>query len=166
MAAKIDFERGNSEEFLLRSKDNTDLDLPPTNLNISQLANFVQNHNVTPQNGLSPSVRFLYADNFVGKPRNDYYLDKYLDRFKELFKYDYGNPNCCNPNVQPEPDEAVFHFRNFKKEMPRVYKRLGYQELGPNQTAQELFGNHTAGNRVAIITRFEEDEDTNSLRVY
>jgi len=158
MVATMDFERGNTEEFLVRKKDSTDLGLPPTNLNLSELANFIQNNEVVPQNGLDPSVPFIHAD-LIGTE----YVDKYLKELKELFKFDYGNPSCCNPDVLPEPDETTFHFRNFKKEIPRVYKRLGFQELGPNQTAQELFGNHAAGDKVAILTRFEEDKDANSL---
>ena len=41
--------------------------------------------------------------------------------------------------------------------------RLGFQELGPNQTAIDLFGNYRAGDNVAIITRFKDDEYANSL---
>lgn len=78
-------------------------------------------------------------------------------RYKEVCRYDYENPSCCNLEIQPELDEAVYHFR---KEMPRAYKRFGFHE---NHTAIELFGNYRAGDKVAIITRFEDDEDANSF---
>ena len=160
--AALDFERGNTENFHLRSEDSTKLGLPPNNLNVSDLAKFALNNEVVPESELNPSVPFIHTAKMVGYASMAY-PDKYLDRYKELFRYDDENPLCCNPEIQPEPDEAVFHFRNFKREMPRVYKRLGFQELGPNQTAIDLFGNYKAGDKVAIVTRFGDDKDANSL---
>ena len=46
------------------------------------------------------------------------------------------------------------HYRNFVKEMPRVGKSLGFEEMGPNQTARDLFGHLKAGDKVAILSRF------------
>lgn len=38
--------------------------------------------------------------------------------------------------------------------MPKVGKRLGFEELSPNKTAFELFGHLNPGDKVAITTRF------------
>ena len=46
------------------------------------------------------------------------------------------------------------HFRNFQHEMPRRAKHLGFEELSPNKTANELFGHLGKGDKVAIISRF------------
>jgi hypothetical protein len=45
------------------------------------------------------------------------------------------------------------HFRNFHTELPRA-KKLGFEELNPNRTAEELFGHLQPGDKVAITTRF------------
>lgn len=59
----------------------------------------------------------------------------------------------------PDPDETVFHFRNFLTEMPGRGKRLGFEELSANKTAKELFANHKPGEKVAIISRFGDKVD-------
>lgn len=41
--------------------------------------------------------------------------------------------------------------------MPRRGKRLGFEELSPNQTAYQLFRNLHAGDKVAITSRFITD---------
>jgi len=46
--------------------------------------------------------------------------------------------------------------RNFLLEMPRVGKRLGFEELSPNKTASELFSHLQAGDKVAITSRMPE----------
>lgn len=47
------------------------------------------------------------------------------------------------------------HFRNFGTELPGRAKKLGFEELGPKQTARELFGHLVPGDKVAIISRFQ-----------
>jgi hypothetical protein len=39
--------------------------------------------------------------------------------------------------------------------MPRRGKKLGFEELSPNKTAFELFGNLQAGDKVAITSRYD-----------
>ena len=46
------------------------------------------------------------------------------------------------------------HFRNFETEMKAHAKSLGFAELNPNQTANELLGHLQKGDKVAITTRF------------
>lgn len=77
-------------------------------------------------------------------------MDPYYDELRQVFHFD---ESCCAQ--VPDPDESVFHFRNFRQEMPRVYKRLGFWEMGPNRTADDLFGHLKAGDKVAITSRFE-----------
>jgi hypothetical protein len=45
------------------------------------------------------------------------------------------------------------HFRNFLGEMPNRGKSLGYEELGPEQVANEVFGRLQPGDKVAITMR-------------
>lgn len=56
---------------------------------------------------------------------------------------------------------AVFflaqHLRNFLVEMPRAGKGLGFEELGPTQTARDLFGHLNPGDKVAILSRFSQE---------
>jgi hypothetical protein len=46
--------------------------------------------------------------------------------------------------------------------MPRKARIRGYEELSPNQTARELFGHLGRGEKVAIVTRFDND----AVRLY
>ena len=47
------------------------------------------------------------------------------------------------------------HFRNFAKEIWR-WKTMGFTEIGPNRTANELFAHLKTGDKVAITSRFED----------
>ena len=40
--------------------------------------------------------------------------------------------------------------------MRRKGKQFGFEELSPNQTANALFSDHKPGDKVAIISRYEE----------
>lgn len=79
-------------------------------------------------------------------------IDKYYSQIRELMAFD--NAQCCNR--LPEPNEYIFHFRNYESEMPstRAYD-MGFAELSPQKTAKELFGHlkQTADAKVAITTR-------------
>ena len=48
------------------------------------------------------------------------------------------------------------HYRNFIREFPKSAVRLGFEEMGPNQTARDLFGHLLPGDKVAIVSRFNE----------
>jgi len=63
-------------------------------------------------------------------------VDRYLDVIRNAFEFD--NSKCCARI--PDSEETVFHFRNYMSEMPdwRAYA-MGFSELSPNKTAQELF---------------------------
>jgi hypothetical protein len=78
------------------------------------------------------------------------FVDKYYDAYRAAFKFD---PACCL--ALPDADETIFHFRNFLHEMPKKGIQYGFAELGPNQTARDLFAHLNAGDKVAIITRFD-----------
>ena len=81
-----------------------------------------------------------------------YTIDRYYERFRDLFEYDYENPKCCN--VTAHPDETVVHIRAFFGELPdKALARDGFEELSPNKTARELLGNHDQGDKVVVLTR-------------
>jgi len=51
-------------------------------------------------------------------------------------------------------DCGVQHYRNFGTEMPRRGIALGFEELSPRKISEELLRDLTAGDRVAITSRF------------
>ena len=94
------------------------------------------------------SSPFLIADSMASIE----IVDDYYERIREYFKFD--DEACCN--MRPYPDEAVLHFRAFNIEMPRMWKKLGFVELDPNRTANELLGHLPDNSRVAILSRFDQ----------
>lgn len=170
----MDFEKANTEEFLDAKAIKDEWLGPDVHSKIMsgkpkevslELKKFVELFTSDSQpNGTysnsSISMPFLYADRMVGY---DHWLERYYEKYRELFRFDYDNqPTCCHPDIKIDPDESVFHLRNFKEEMPRLYKELGFQELGPNQVANELFGHLMPGEKVVIITRsFGDNTDIN-----
>ena len=92
---------------------------------------------------------FLVADEMVDHE----YLDRYRDDFRTFFEFD--DDVCCA--AVPEPDESVFHFRNFQQELKGVTKTRGFRELNPRQVSTELFGRLQNGDKVAIVSRFKND---------
>jgi len=92
---------------------------------------------------------FLVADEMVDHE----YLDRYRNDFRTFF--DFDDDACCA--AIPEPDESVFHFRNFRQELKGVTKQRGFRELNPQQVATELFGQLQDGDKVAIVSRFKND---------
>ena len=104
-------------------------------------------------NPINTTIRlpFIYANHMV----DDYMKDILFDEYHTFFNFD--NEACCN--ILPDENEIVYHFRNFKTELKKATKELGFTELSPYQTATELFINATASssNRLAITTRFDND---------
>jgi hypothetical protein len=81
-----------------------------------------------------------------------YTIDRYYERFRELFEYDHENPICCQKTARP--DETVVHIRAFFGELPdKALARDGFEELSPNKTARELLGNHDPGDKVVVLSR-------------
>jgi hypothetical protein len=87
----------------------------------------------------------------------DQWFQTYYDTMKhEIFQFD--DRACCDPDMQPFPDESVFHHRGFATEMPTVYKKMGFEELPPKLIATQLFGHLQPGDKVAVLGRFVKDE--------
>jgi hypothetical protein len=81
----------------------------------------------------------------------DVLVDQYYEPIKDWFEFDF---DACCTEAQPDPDEVVFHLRNFRAEMrERNYLERGYEELTPRQLALELLGHLTNGTHVAIASR-------------
>lgn len=49
------------------------------------------------------------------------------------------------------------HYRNFQTEMPKRVVTLGFEELSPKKISEDLLGNLTAGDSVAITSRFTNE---------
>ena len=79
------------------------------------------------------SLPFLHVKSMC----NRQFIDLFYDDYVEFFKFD--DNACCNE--RPYPEESVFHFRNFLAEFPKGGgAKSGLEELSPNKTANELFG--------------------------
>ena len=102
----------------------------------------------TPPVNSNFTLPFLYTDIFgnIGDVN-----DRYFERLKHLYQFETDNPICCN--TKADPDETVFHLRNFLVEMKKAW-RLGFEETSANKTAYELFAHLNAGDKVAITSRF------------
>eukprot|EP00980_Cylindrotheca_fusiformis_P008451 scaffold1786_cov138-Cylindrotheca_fusiformis.AAC.9 len=95
------------------------------------------------------SIPHIYADTMA----DAYCWDVMYDELKAFFKVD--TERICKKI--PEPDETVFHYRNFATEIPKVAITGGFEEMGPNMTANSLFKNYTSGEKVAIVSRFRQN---------
>ncbi len=93
------------------------------------------------------SLPFLYSNGFQ---RIDALADRFYQKSREFFHF--NESACCT--VKADPDETAFHYRNFKKEMPRRWNSYGFHEADPQQAANEVLGHLKEGDKVAIVTRF------------
>jgi hypothetical protein len=100
----------------------------------------------------------IQEDNFL--------VDRYYDAIRQQFlvlnetscgcsRLRHGNNDHI---IYPDPDESVFHYRGFATEMPKAYRTKGYQELSPYKIAYQLFGNLQAGDKIALVGRFVNQE--------
>mmetsp|Transcript_11160 Transcript_11160/g.23527 ORF Transcript_11160/g.23527 Transcript_11160/m.23527 type:complete len:415 (+) Transcript_11160:135-1379(+) len=169
-----DFGEANTDEFVqLFNRQNEAFGLsqrwskggptPFDGINVGMMANrtealrhFVSSHlsqpNVTGSRVTNITIPFLYASQFL---LADELFDRYYDELRKYFYFDLDNRECCKQ--VPDPDEAVFHFRNFLTEMPRRGQALGFSELKADQVASDLFGHLKPGEKIAIITRFTSE---------
>jgi hypothetical protein len=96
------------------------------------------------------SLPFLVSDSLD----NLLLMDRYLDHFRYIFALDsHHSSSCCR--AMPDPNESVFHYRNFATELAVASR--GLEETTPNQTAQVLFGHLKPGDKVAITSRFDNE---------
>jgi hypothetical protein len=113
------------------------------------------NHDPATSNFLPP---FLRADT---QADIGYIVDRYYDRLKGLFEFDYNHPDCCcssnGTSNRAFANETVFHLRAFWGELP-THTRLsgGFEELSANKTIHELFLPRYDRDRdgIAILSRF------------
>jgi len=92
------------------------------------------------------SLPFLFSSRFQTV---DPLSDKFYDEHRQFFRF---HDSCCK--LKADPDESVFHYRNFKQEMPKKWNSYGFHEADPQQAANDLFGHLKEGDKVAIVTRF------------
>ncbi|GFH50477.1 hypothetical protein CTEN210_06953 [Chaetoceros tenuissimus] len=145
----VDFSFFNSPNFkpLMDSQPISPMEDP------DEIVRFALDHSSTfrSSTGTHPSSPFIYLKNAMVSS-NDIKKAQII-RFQNLFQFDMDNPKCCNPDMSPYANETVFHFRNFKREMPRRYKSLCFAEMGANETFIELFSDAKFGDNVAMTKR-------------
>lgn len=95
------------------------------------------------------TLPFMTSDLFGGF---SYFNDRFIDRLRDFFVYDDSDEYCCG--VRAEPDETLFHLRNFLAEMPKKGRRFGFEELSPSKIANELFAHLGKGDKFAFTSRF------------
>ena len=162
----IDFAKGNTKEFEVRQKEMKEWlgDKYHSFANCGAeaciregLEKFVRNLSNTthppPEIPVNANITqpFLYADTIT---RLSYVTDRFYDRWIDLFEFDLNNPNCCDSTRRAQPNETVLHARGYKTEMPEGVKTLGFEELSPNKTANELLSNHQRGDKIVVLGRF------------
>jgi hypothetical protein len=103
------------------------------------------------------STPFLFSDSMD----NLKFVTRFLPVFRQIFRTD---PSCCG-QLRPNPNESVFHFRNFAREFHVGSSPSdtlpSFEEVTPQQTANVLFANLQPGDKVAIASRFENDPIVN-----
>jgi hypothetical protein len=87
-------------------------------------------------------------------------MDQYWDVLSEFFTFTSDDQRCCNSSVLPEVDETILHIRGFNVEIPNFYQN-GFRELDPNQISNMLRGHLSPGDKVAIISRFDQKQLAN-----
>mmetsp|Transcript_46526 Transcript_46526/g.55954 ORF Transcript_46526/g.55954 Transcript_46526/m.55954 type:complete len:394 (+) Transcript_46526:154-1335(+) len=159
----FDFEECNTDEFnYLRTKQNKLFANETALLNmrcytegcidasLSFFQKALQRRDLPDRNtNATIAIPYLLVDFFSNA--NSVILDRYYGNIKKLFAFDNA---CCK--AVPEPDESVFHVRNFIAEQPKRGLRLGFEELSPNKTALELFSHLKAGDKIAITSRMND----------
>jgi hypothetical protein len=89
-------------------------------------------------------------------------IDRYYLKIKTLFEF---NDTACCALLVPKPTDTVFHFRNYISELPdwRAYE-MGFLELAPNRTAQDLFPHlNPEKDHVRITTRIPNQKARNYI---
>jgi hypothetical protein len=91
---------------------------------------------------------------------------EYYDLVRKWFALNESDPRCCPPPHElPEPDEIVWHFRNFQGERPELVEE-GFVEVSPPQAAKYLFeplaaqqpvNARTTPIKIAMLSRFPSD---------
>ncbi|KAL3933054.1 MAG: hypothetical protein SGBAC_010564 [Bacillariaceae sp.] len=106
---------------------------------------------VAPGGSTEFSIPHIYSDTFTSR----YCFESMLDEIRDFFKID--EYRICKQ--KPTPEESVLHLRNFLVEMGDAGLELGFEELNPEKTATEIFANYTPGDKVAIVSRYEQNTD-------
>eukprot|EP00980_Cylindrotheca_fusiformis_P010684 scaffold2391_cov113-Cylindrotheca_fusiformis.AAC.1 len=135
-----------SERFCGRDECYADL------LNLLNQTLHMHSRPIAPVGGTNTTLPLVYVDKFLGS------LCWHLmfDKFKDFFKLD--EDAICNQ--VPDPDESVFHFRNYRAELSRKsVLEHAFEEVDPKMAAEVLFADSKPGDKVAIVSRFQKYTD-------
>ncbi|KAL3907250.1 MAG: hypothetical protein SGILL_008949 [Bacillariaceae sp.] len=160
--------RDNPYFFLVGGVDRLDGGPQEVHDNLQKLKNFLrlmQTHASSSRSNSNHSAAQLGFPPIMVKTTamgEQVWFERYYDRMrKDMFRFD--DQACCNASMQPYEDEHVFHHRGFAFEMPKEYKKMGFEELSPKLIATELFGHLQPGDKVAILGRFVHSEPTQQI---
>ena len=124
-----------------------------------QLAKELQNQHHSTAANATISMPFLMSNGMLCMGE---LLERYFTEIQDLFRFDYPNPQCCQ--LLPDPDETVFHFRNFVAEIGQNAQRKGFEELSPHDVAFQLLAHLQKGDKVALVSRFPAPEHLQALQ--
>jgi hypothetical protein len=110
------------------------------------------------------SLPFLHTKSMTNRD----FMDRMYDDYRDYFRFD--DEACCADDL-PDPNESVFHFRNFLAEFrsKNNQQTTGLEELSPHKVATEVFRNSNNNNattttkkkkKIAIVTRYPERSRT------
>lgn len=169
--AKWHFAKGNTKDFLQRQNLQREWlgkrmdhmtglinsgDLSAMRQGLEFLVNDVLNDPKRPLIDQQSELRipYLYSETLDVFPM----IDRYYDQIRELMRF---NDTACCAKI-PDPDDSVFHFRNYESEMPerRAYD-MGFAELSHTKVSNELFSNLQSGDHVEITTRIYNQKARN-----
>jgi hypothetical protein len=74
----------------------------------------------------------------------------------------FNETACCHPDLAPNSNEIVFHYRNFAYELrnnQEAASRYMFTEVSPNTAANVLFLHTSKSHPIAIISRFQTGVD-------
>lgn len=172
----MDFEKGNTEEFTAKKAKQALLYGAEAYTFTTNLTGFVERIEagdplsaanassfVASGTNAAISLPFLHSTGLSPLPSQ---LERHYHKVREAFAFDFASSQCCNPGIRPAPDESVFHFRNFRTELRRPSIRRNFPELGPKQVAREVFGHLPRGSKVAVLSRFKDDNVQRHVRAF
>jgi hypothetical protein len=89
------------------------------------------------------------------------FTGSYYELVRTWLAMNETDPACCRP-TQPDPDEIVWHYRNFKGESEDLVSR-GFVEVDPSQAVQHIFqplahdNSTNVSTKIAMLSRFPQD---------
>ena len=118
---------------------------------LQQFQKLLQSHKATYDAGRRHNISVPFIVNVAFIQARDY--DDFYDELRSLLLFD--DEKCCG--AVPDPNVSVLHYRGFSAEESLSKTRsMGREELSPNKVSHELFSHLGKGDRLALLSRYNE----------